>query len=108
MERLKDDSFSGDRLNKPGVWAVCFGADWCPFCTAFLKTFQRLDTAGDLRIAWGDVTDTDSPLWDSFSIEVIPTLVVFRDGEATWRRDGRAGRGLSDADVAAMKKALGL
>jgi len=54
-----------------------------------------------------DLSDDDNPLWDTFSIEVVPTIIVFRDGKPEFRRDGFFGRGLSetaiDETVAQMK-----
>ena len=52
-------------------------------------------------IAWAlmDISDQDSPLWETFSIEVVPTIIVFKEGEAVFRKDGVLGRGLSERAV---------
>jgi thioredoxin 1 len=106
MERLDAAAFDGERLNRPGTWAVAFLADWCPFCRAFAPKFEALAAGGPYRIAEGDVTDEESPLWETFHLDVVPTVIVFRDGAAGCRRDGRLGHGLSDADVAAVRAEL--
>ncbi len=107
LERLEADAFDGTRLRRSGTWAVAFLADWCPFCRAFAPRFERLAGTGSFQIAMGDVTDEASPLWDAFGIDVIPTVVIFRDGAPGFRRDGALGRGLSDSDLAAIRAELG-
>jgi hypothetical protein len=56
--------------------------------------------------AMGDVTDEESALWDDFKLNVVPTMVLFRDGEAVWRRDGTRHVGLNGADIDALRAAL--
>jgi len=106
MERIGPEAFEGTRLRRPGIWAVAFLADWCPFCRAFAPRLEELAKRGPFQIVRADVTQEESPLWDRFGIEVVPTVVVFRDGVPTLRRDGRLGRGLSDADLNAIEDAL--
>jgi thiol-disulfide isomerase/thioredoxin len=106
MERLKSDAFEGERLVRKGTWAVAFLADWCPFCRAFLPKFEGLRGTGPFEIAVGDLTDENSPLWETFKVDVVPTLIAFRDGKAIFRRDGRLGQGLAPADLSALKDAL--
>lgn len=45
------------------------------------------------------MSDDDNELWDVFDIEIVPTLVAFKDGKPVWRKDGVPGRGLSDETV---------
>lgn len=102
MERIEPDAFEGNRLRRPGTWAVGFLANWCPFCRAFSPKLEALSKSGPYHVAFADVSDERSPLWDVFGIDVVPTVVVFRDGAAIFRRDGRLGRGLSDGDFNAI------
>ncbi len=106
MERWGTEAFQGERLKRPGTWGVCFLADWCPFCTEFLRRFEKLDGAGDLHVAVADVTDLESPLWERFRIDVVPTLVAFRNGKAIWRKDGVHMVGLREADLRELRTAL--
>jgi thioredoxin 1 len=94
METLPTDAFRGTELLRPGRWIVAFVADWCPFCRRFLPEFSALEADKRLQLALGDVTDFESPLWDDFQIDVIPTLVVFRDGHPEFRVDGVLGVGV--------------
>jgi thioredoxin-like negative regulator of GroEL len=46
-----------------------------------------------------DISDDDNPLWEVFGIEVVPTIIIFKDGKAVFRRDGVFGRGLSEKAI---------
>jgi hypothetical protein len=106
VERIDADAFKGDRLRRPGDWLVAFVADWCPFCREFVGRFASTDWGTHFQPLQGDVTDEESPLWETFHLEVVPTIVAFRDGVSVYRRDGRLGYGLEAADVAAIRAAL--
>lgn len=106
IERFDAPAFRGQRLDRPGTWAIAFLDDNCPFCREFAPRFASLAAGRDYRIAFADVTDHHSPLWEDFRIEVVPTVVLFRDGATFFRRDGRLGFGLSDADLLAIRSAL--
>lgn len=95
------EAFDGKRLRQGGVWAVAFVADWCGFCRSFSPDFRALAARG-VRIAFADVTDTGSPLWDRFEIDVVPTVLVFREGRLHGRVDGVAGVGLEPTDLEAV------
>ena len=43
--------------------------------------------------------DYENPLWDRYSIEVVPALLVFRGGEVVFRIDAGLGIGLSEDAV---------
>ena len=42
-----------------------------------------------------DIPDVDSKLWDSFDINVVPTMAIFKDGKLKKKWDGILGRGLT-------------
>lgn len=98
--------FDGERLTRaPGTAAVVFVADWCGFCRRFLR--QRQADAASLPVPFlvADVSDEESPLWDTFRVKIVPTIVLFRDGAPVWRRDGVGGLGLTERDWTALKAA---
>lgn len=106
MERWHADAFDGERLNRTGDWGVCFAADWCPFCVEFLREFRAVDGKTGFPLAMADVTDLESPLWERFHLEVVPTLIAFRDGNAIWRKDGVHMVGLRAADLRELREVL--
>jgi thioredoxin-like negative regulator of GroEL len=103
VERLTAADFDGQRLRREGDWGVCFSADWCPFCRSFVKHFEAIEPLRDFHTAIGDLTDTDSPLWELFSIDVVPTMIAFRNGESIRRWDGILGSGLRLQDADALR-----
>jgi hypothetical protein len=105
-DRLDASAFRADRLDRPGTWAVAFLDDNCPFCREFGPRFSSLAGGGEYRVARADVTDYASPLWDDFRLEVVPTVVLFRNGTAFDRWDGTLGLGLSEADLERIRSAL--
>lgn len=106
MQQFSSSDFEGDRLKAPGAFAVCFLATWCPFCRDFLPNFERLATDGRFHLAVADISDESSPLWETFAVDIVPTVVAFRDGRPFWRKDGIAGYGLDDQDLAALRSAF--
>jgi thioredoxin 1 len=97
--KLNSQHFNGNRLKNAGTIPVLFYARWCPFCTRFYPEFA---TALNRRgIEWGevDVSEYQNPLWELFSIGVVPTIIVFQDGEAIFRKDGVLGQGLSEKTI---------
>jgi thioredoxin 1 len=105
VERVGVEAFEGEGLRRPGTVAVAFLADWCPFCRVFAPEFERLAEDGGPATLVADVTDEASPLWDRFRIEVVPTVVVFHDGQAIFRADGVPGQGLGAEALAAIRSA---
>jgi thioredoxin-like negative regulator of GroEL len=105
MEKLQADAFRNGRLLHEGTWVVAFLADWCPFSQRFRPKFAALDGGNAFRTAIGDVTAEESPLWDDFSIEAIPTLIVFREGRPIFRADGMLGFGLPEETLEAARSA---
>jgi thioredoxin 1 len=95
MLSLKPNDFSGTRLlDSRNVLAV-FYASWCPFCRRFLTIFENsMMKKTNPQGALVDISDEDNPLWETFEVEIVPTLVGFRDRAAIVRKDGVAGVGL--------------
>ena len=103
---MSPSDFSGKTLLRDGQWVVAFGAEWCPFCRDFRRRYEKQGTLEGATTAWADVSDTDNPLWEAFNLDVIPTVVVFRDGQTFWRRDGVSMKGLSDKDLEDLRKVI--
>jgi len=99
IESLPRESFRSGRLLRDGVWVVAFLAEWCPFCQRFFPEFLALDGGNSFRTAVGDVTSEESPLWDEFHIDVVPLVVVFRDGQPTFRWESELGLGLPPGEL---------
>ena len=90
---------AGDRL-------ALFYSAYCPFCQAFLPTFEKLAKSargGCVEIC----TDGLSELEDLFSVDVVPTVLYFTGGRLSARLDGVLGRGLTEAGLREFMKECG-
>lgn len=105
MPRVRAAAFDGTRLGAPGLVVVGFLADWCPYCVRFLPELGRLLEEGR-TVVCADLSDEDDPLWERFSIDIVPTVLVFRDGREVFRANGVAGVGLTSTDLRAVREAL--
>lgn len=106
LEILREKDFSGDRLNRPGVYVVCFGATWCPVTRRFIPRFvaEKSRLGGTLAIA--DITDTNGPLWDTFRIRITPSILVFREGKVHLRVDGRRFLGIVSSELSRLETVM--
>ena len=106
LEVLRTVDFDGTRLRRPGVYAVCFGATWCPPTRAFVPKFVARNGHVAATLAMADITEWEDPLWDTFQIKITPTMAIFRDGELVARFDGRRMIGLKDSDLDKLARAV--
>ena len=83
---------------------VLFYSSWCPFCTSFLPVFERVAAANAGAFARVSIDDLPE-LEDAFAIEVVPTVLFFKDGRLSSRLDGVLGLGLNADILGAFVKA---
>ncbi len=76
---------------------VLFYASWCPFCRnivpAFDKKMANFILGSVIHVL---LDDYDSPLWDDYDVEAVPTVVFFEKGKVRKRLDGKPGLGLNE------------
>ena len=105
FSRINQDTFDLDVLqNHKGKTVVIFSADWCPYCVSFFNNWSEYGRVEDVCIA--DITDVESELWDSFDIEVVPTMAVFENGILVKRWDGQLQRGLNIDQIQSVNEYL--
>ena len=76
-------NFESEVLNSDKPVLVDFWAAWCPFCTKLAPHFEAVagEMDGDVKFARINIDD-EEPLSDSFNVDTIPTLMLFRNGKA--------------------------
>lgn len=100
MLTLTTKNFDGLALIDPRNILAVFYADWCPFCRNFLELFEKtMRKRADPVGAIVDISDTQNPLWETFEIAIVPTLIGFRSGKAVVRKNGVAGVGLGNREL---------
>jgi CDGSH-type Zn-finger protein len=84
-------------INKKRAF-VLFYATWCSFCREFLPIYDRYfekQPETFLRV----MVDDREELMDRYSVEIVPTILFFKNGRIKRRCDGEAGIGLSEKDL---------
>lgn len=93
-------------INSGGSKLVLFHSEYCPFCAAFLPAFdERSKAHPDFFVKVS--TDALPDLEDSFSIDVVPTVLFFKAGKLAARLDGVLGRGIGEKEFLAFAAACG-
>ncbi len=100
------NDFVDGELKRTGLIVVMFYADWCPFCMVFKPTFEGFAAKESVDCGEVNISHYDDPLWEQFQIQVVPSVLVFRDGELIKRKDGVRFRGLQKADLDELRSRL--
>jgi thioredoxin 1 len=58
------------------------------------------------RFYGAKVNDYESPLWARFSINAVPSLIVFNKGQIVSRRDAKMGAGSRKSDLDSVIKEI--
>ena len=76
---------------------VLFYASWCPFSQRFLPIFKKYAEKSQdcLRVK----TDDKASLCEKYSVDEVPTVLLFERGTVTKRLDGEPGAGLNEAKL---------
>ena len=94
MRTLTVNDFEGRNLKNARPIAVLFEAEWCSFCREFTPIFELLRQS-TVPTGLVDLSDLDSPLWETFCIDIVPSVLIFNSGKLIQRYDGVAGQGLN-------------
>jgi thioredoxin 1 len=102
--KVTDDSFSTDVLSSSTPVLVDFWASWCGPCKMVAPVLEEIasEKAGQLTVAKIDV-DANPATARDFQVVSIPTMILFKNGEAVKRIVGAKGkaallRELADAE----------
>jgi hypothetical protein len=101
MKTLNDPQSIHEQLPKEGKTAVLFIMPGCPFCRAFQPVFTSF--ADNDKTGTGfllvRLESMENPLWDTYEINVVPTVLLFEGDKLATRLDGRPGEGLAEGDL---------
>lgn len=86
-----------EELKKAEQVLVLFYASWCPYCSSFVRAFDKTITNyGFASVVRVNLDDYDNPMWDDYDVCNVPTVIYFEEGKVCRRLDGKAGLGLSE------------
>jgi len=105
MSKIIENEQELDEIIKEGKGAiVLFYASWCPFSQEFLPIFEKYAKGNSCRV----LTDEIETCEDKYSIDVVPTVLFFKNGKVVKRLDGEHGRGLNEEQLVEMINSCGL
>ena len=80
---LTDDNFEAEVMNADTPVLVDFWAEWCMPCKMIAPTIEELAADFEGRVKIGKVdTDANREISMRYGISAIPTLLLFKGGEA--------------------------
>ena len=83
---LTDDNFAAEIEQGGGVCLVDFWAEWCAPCQMVGPTVEQLAGEYEGKVKVGKLeVDANRETAGKFGITAIPSLIVFKDGEAVKR-----------------------
>jgi thioredoxin 1 len=90
---VTDGSFDTDVLKSGTPVLVDFWATWCGPCKMIAPVLEELaaEKAGELTVAKLDV-DANPETMRNFGVQSIPTLILFKNGQAVKRLVGAKGK----------------
>ena len=90
----------------PKVVALVYAA-WCPFCVRFLPVFERATVNNETRREeFFFFQDDQEIMADEYTVDVIPTVLVFENGKLAKRLDGQLGVGLNEKQLTDFLKSF--
>ena len=102
--KITDDSFSADVLGASKPVLVDFWAEWCGPCRMIGPIFEKLsEEMTDVKFVKLNV-DENQESAGKFGVMSIPTMIVFKDGEALERIVGAMPKEMLQENI---KKILG-
>ena len=90
---VSDASFDADVLGSEQPVLVDFWAEWCGPCKMIAPVLDEIasDYAGKLKVAKVDV-DANPDIPGKFNIRGIPTLILFKNGDAAATKVGAVSK----------------
>ena len=80
MLTLNRENFAQEVLQSEQPVLVEFWAQWCVYCRRISPALDRMDQASEVKIAKINI-DEQPELAAQFQVEVIPTFLLFQEGQ---------------------------
>ena len=84
--QFNEESFRNQILENKELTLVDFWAPWCSYCRRIAPAYDMAAEEFGGRLSFGKVNIDELPqLEEQYDIEVIPTILLFRDGKPAAR-----------------------
>ena len=103
MSKIDIEYDLDEALKSKGKVFVLFYASWCPFSRKFLPIFEKYSETSTQNCMQIKIDDKPK-LTKKYSVDVVPTVLVFEQGRVTERLDGEAGAGLDKKQFKKLTK----
>lgn len=89
-KQMTADEFDA-AIKSSSLVLVDFGAEWCPPCKKMEPAIKAIaeKNAGKLKLVKVD-GGRDLDLLKKYNVEALPVLLLFKNGQQVWRKDGIA------------------
>jgi thioredoxin 1 len=85
------------QLNTNPKAIALFYASWCPFCRSFLSVFNKqAQNPGKATYMRVQIDEDENPMWETYSLDAVPSIILFENGNVTKRLDCNLGMGLTE------------
>jgi len=86
-----------DQVSEHERVLALFSSSKCPFCQRFTQVFNKYVTNCKVNLVIHvNMDDYNSPLWDEYNIDAVPTLILFENNTIKNRLDASSGIGLTE------------
>ena len=89
----RKNTFHEDLKNKDRAF-VLFYATWCPYSQQFLPIFEEYSKSNP-KECLSIIADEEPEIFEEYSIEYYPTVIMFKKGKVHQRLDSKPGIGLN-------------
>lgn len=88
LKHLNEENFEKEVINTNGLILVDFFATWCGPCQMLAPVLEKIATSrAEFDIAKVDI-DKSQNLAYKYEVEVVPTMVIFKDGKIMNKIEG--------------------
>ena len=88
LKHVNEENFESEVINQKGLVLVDFFATWCGPCRMLGPVLEKISNSrAEFDIAKIDI-DQAQKLAYKYNIEVVPTMIIFKDGNPVNRMEG--------------------